>query len=128
MSLFNKPKGILNSPNITDFTIECDALTDEDYKCLAQIIGRKLQFKKVVAASGGGLKLEKALEKCCVEDDTYATLICGDVLTTGETMNNMKENLNDPNVIGVVIFAVGKCPEWVMPIFTFWENEVSPVS
>jgi hypothetical protein len=124
MNLFKKPKGTLNFPNTTDLTIECDSLTDEDYKSLAQTIGRKLQFKKVVAASGGGLKLEKALEKCCVEDDTYATLICGDVLTTGETMENMKANLNDPNVIGVVIFAVGKCPDWVLPIFTYWNNDV----
>ena len=123
MNLFVKQNTPLDSGQTLPVTIDCNALTDTDYECLAIIIGRKLQFKKVVAASGEGLKLEKALQKCCVEDDTYATLICSDVLTTGETMNNMKENLNDQNVIGVVIFAVGMCPEWVMPVFTFWENQ-----
>jgi|SRR6185436_1125577 len=125
MNLFVKQNLKLDTGQTLPITIDCNALTDADYDCLAKIIGRKLQFKKVIAASGGGLKLEKALEKCCVEDETFATLIVDDVLTTGATMSNMKVNLNDPNVIGVVIFAVGKCPEWVMPIFTFWENEDS---
>jgi hypothetical protein len=122
MNIFIKQNAKLDTGETLPITIDCDALTDADYACIAQVIGSKLQFKKVVAASSGGVKLEKALEKCCVEDDTYATLICGDVLTTGATMKNKKSELNDHNVIGVVIFAVGKCPEWVLPIFTFWEN------
>ncbi|MEO5571557.1 MAG: hypothetical protein ABIT08_05285 [Bacteroidia bacterium] len=128
MNLFVKPIIHLVKGQTLPITIDCDALTDADYKCLADIIGKKLQFKRVVSAGSGGIKLENALGNCCVEDDTYATLICGDVLTTGATMNNKKNDLNDPNVIGVVIFAVGKCPDWVMPVFTFWENEVSSTS
>lgn len=44
-------------------------------------------------------------------------VIVDDVLTTGESMEEMRLHYSS-RTIGVVLFARGKCPDWVTPIFS----------
>lgn len=117
MNLFQKADIILSSGKKSDFKIECDALTNEDWECLAYLISKMTKFKMVYGVPRGGKKLEKCLEKYCIEDRILPNLICDDVLTTGSSMNKIKSSYSSVNMIGVVIFARGKCPDWITPVF-----------
>lgn len=67
------------------FKLECDALTDKDIECCAEIIASKITFGHVVGVPRGGYRLEKALNKYSSYD--YKTLlIVDDVLTTGKSL------------------------------------------
>ena len=80
--------------------IECDALTDEDWECLAKMISERTQFGKVYGIPRGGVKLEKALEKYA-NPKSSVRLVVDDVWTTGKSM---MEAMN-PGDLGYVIFA-----------------------
>lgn len=113
MNLFNKQSVKLNSGIISDFKIDCDALTDEDIKCIAYMISKMCKFSGVTGVPTGGLRLAAHLVPYIAPDYKLPILICDDVLTTGASM----EKLKSQNTIGVVIFARGKCPAWVTPLF-----------
>jgi orotate phosphoribosyltransferase len=51
-------------------------------------------------------------------------LIVDDVLTTGKSMEEMRKKHSNVLTIGVVLFARGKCPKWVEPIFNMWDEKV----
>lgn len=120
MNLFNKGEVTLSSGLISDFKIDCDALSDEDIECLAHLISKKFSFYRVEAVPTGGNRLAKALEKYanrfCQE-----ILIVDDVLTTGNSMERIKKEkasyAHHTRVKGVVVFARGECPNWIYPIF-----------
>ena len=116
MNLFKKEKIKLSSGKISDFKIECDALTNKDWECLAYLISKIIEFRGVIGVPTGGTKLASHLSKYCINDKSLPMLICDDVLTTGKSMKNMKVLMG--NVKGVVIFARGKCPKWVTPLFS----------
>jgi orotate phosphoribosyltransferase len=103
--------------------IDCDALTDDDWGCAANLIGRTYQFKRVVGIPTGGLKLAKLLEPYCDPKNAWKTLIVDDVFTTGKSMEDMKNSLGSPiSCRGVVLFARGKLPSWIDAIFTVGED------
>jgi len=124
-NLFIKQDITLSSGKKSDFKIECDALTDEDLECIAYLISKKITFEAVIGVPAGGLRLKRALDKYCAEH-SGRTLICDDVLTTGKSMENIrmlaKKAVKADNVIGVVIFARGKCPKWIIPLFQMWDD------
>lgn len=117
MGLFIKEKVQLNSGKISNFKIECDALTDEDWECLAYLASKKIKFKSVVSVPTGGDTFAKYLSEYTIDDETLPTLICDDVLTSGGSMERKKSELNINNVIGVVAFTRGTCPDWITPLF-----------
>lgn len=117
MNLFAKKVLKLSSGQQSDFKIECDALTDEDWDCLAYLISKKLKFSLVIGIPSGGLRLANELDKYVTDDPGLPLLICDDVLTTGSSMENFKDIFSHRNVIGVVVFARGKCPDWITPLF-----------
>ena len=123
MNLFKKENVVLNSGKESDFKIDCDALTDEDIDCISYLISKKFKFSSVVGIPTGGTKLENSLKKYRIDDDTLPILICDDVLTTGGSMNRMRESFEysgvKNNIIGVVIFSRGVCPEWIYSVFKF---------
>ena len=114
----------LHSGDESIFKIDCDALSDKDMETLAQIISNKIEFSGVVGIPNGGKRLAKSLEK--YKENTGAILIVDDVLTTGDSMtqqfNKLKEIYRNKNITGFVIFARGKCPYWVIPMFELNEN------
>ncbi len=121
MNLFTKGQINIRSGK-SDFKIECDALTDKDLNCIAHLIIQNVPFGSVVSVPTGGDRLKKALEPAC-HSSSENILIVDDVLTTGKSMEDMKRELGeDEKVIGVVIFARGKCPDWVEPLFQMWDK------
>jgi orotate phosphoribosyltransferase len=121
MNLFQKQTFKLHSGGVSDFKIECDAFTNADIETLAYIISKRIKFKDVVGVPRGGVRLEQALEK--YKSDSGCFLIVDDVLTTGTSMEVMKQEVYGKSlgVKGVVVFARNKCPEWVEAIFQMWE-------
>lgn len=116
-TLFQTGYFILHSGQRSNFKIDCDALSDEDIKSLANIISRKFVFRKVIGIPRGGLRLAKALEKF-VDITSEIILIVDDVLTTGQSMEEARAEFSkEGNVWGVVIFARNRPPDWVVPIF-----------
>jgi len=97
-----------------DWKIDCDALTPGDLRCLSFIIVEHFKVVgRVVGVPQGGIPLANALWKYGSEGGK--TLIVDDVLTTGMSMEKMRER--HPGALGVVIFARGPCPDWVWPVF-----------
>ena len=75
-------------------------------------------FKGVVGVPKGGLKFAAALEMRKTPSYSLPLLIADDVLTTGSSMEELKESkLHYSDAIGVVVFARGQCPSWVIPLF-----------
>jgi orotate phosphoribosyltransferase len=125
--MFKKGKFKLHSGRESVFKIECDSLTWEDLEALADIVSRKItDFHSVMpvpTTSKVVIDFSRAMDKYADIKNGKHILIVDDVLTTGETMENTRANYFFPDepVIGVVIFARGKCPGWIHPIFELSE-------
>ena len=127
MNLFQRSDIILHSGGRSDFKIECDGLTDKDLKTIAYLISKKYSpIRLAYGVPTGGKRLERFLKDYTVDDKNGCILIIDDVLTTGGSMEEFKNEIISENYRdgcrGVVIFARGKCPEWVEPIFQMWED------
>ncbi len=126
MNLFQKVNFISHSGKPLDWKLECDALTNEDWECIAYLISKKFTFYGVSGVKQGGLKLAKALEKYCDNNLMEGLfLIVDDVLTTGGSMEEMKKYYRictSASIQGVVLFARGECPDWITPIFQMMED------
>lgn len=109
--LFQAGAITLHSGEPSDFKIECDALTDEDWGNLAQLIARRVKFGAVVGVPRGGLALASKLQPHVTSGPT---LIVDDVLTTGASIEAYHRTDTD---IGIVVFARDECPSWVTPLF-----------
>lgn len=114
MSLFQLGAHLLHGGDASPWKIECDTLTDQDWACLAVMaaVGLPL-YGSVEGVPTGGLKLAEALRKF-VTPGCDRILIADDVLTTG---GSMEEQRAGRDAVGVVAFARGECPHWVVPVF-----------
>src|SRR5690349_2104713 len=125
MSLFNLGDFTLHSGVATKWKIDCDALSDDDISALAIMIFDMVgPFMSVEGIPTGGLRLAKALEPLAGRRSGLSRnihLIVDDVLTTGGSMERAKKRHSGqgpagrPGIQGVVIFARGKCPDWITP-------------
>jgi hypothetical protein len=97
------------------FKIECDALTNADIATLAAEIARRFKFSRLIGVPRGGIRLHTALLPYMSLG--HGTLIVDDVLTTGHSMEEYRQRV-DPKAQGVVIFARGPCPDWIVPLFS----------
>lgn len=126
MNLFNKLNVILSSGKVSDYKIDCDALTDADLECLAYLISKKYYFSQVIGVPSGGNRLAAALKKYELYNDERVymkVLLVDDVLTTGHSMERLAAVISEKYIVqGVVIIARGKCPHWVTPILQMWDN------
>ena len=102
--------------------LECDAITDDGWKCLAKMIMdyQTKPFYEAVGIPRGGLKLAEALNEYASGNPSDFTLICDDVFTTGTSMKEFIEE-NYPNwLMGMgyrwVVFA--RQPSNEYPFFT----------
>lgn len=118
MNLFQTGSFTLHSGEVSTFKIDCDALTKKDLQAIAlQLTLRVAPFSAVKGVPRGGLKLAAALQPY-VSYNAGRLLIVDDVFTTGASMEEFRDSMNtyyDP--IGAVIFARGKTPSWITPLF-----------
>lgn len=105
MNLFQLGKFTSHAGNELDWKIECDALTDEDWDCLAKMISEKTEFGSVYGIPRGGTKLANALEKY-VNPKNPIRLVVDDVWTTGTSMRGVMK----PGDMGFVVFSRQKIP------------------
>ncbi len=123
MHLFQRKDFKMHSGGVAHYKIECDALTGEDLKTLAWMISRKGMIRDVYGVPGGGLRLAATVGPYRSKEGVR--LIVDDVLTTGESMEAAKRHTGRHDAVGVVIFARGPCPGWILPIFSMeWINTV----
>lgn len=118
-NLFQMGHFTLHSGEVATWKIECDALLEEDWETLAHIAAAALPpFGAVAGVPTGGYAFANALCPYCVPG-CNALLIADDVLTTGRSMEQLRDAFTTHGVetIGVVVFARGDCPEWIYPIF-----------
>ena len=119
MPLFRLGSFQLHSGMSSSWLIDCTVLTTEDWEALAflaaDLLGRP--FGKVIGVPRGGLLFAQALEKR-VRPGAANVLIADDVLTTGASMLEAWKQAGQPYPpLGIVAFARGECPWWVMPVF-----------
>lgn len=112
-TLFDQGFFALHSGKFSDFKINCDALGDKDWECIAYLISQRIHFGEVEGVPTGGLRLAEQLELYC--EPRGPLLIVDDVLTSGA---NMEEQRDGRVAVGFVVFARGICPPWVRALFT----------
>ena len=100
MNLFQEGNFISHAGHELNWKIECDALTDEDWDCLARIIHERTRFGSVYGIPRGGVKLALALEKY-ITPGVPLRLVVDDVYTTGKSMREVMTG----NDLGFVVFA-----------------------
>ena len=114
MNLFIKEDFISHAGLPLTWKVECDALTENDYKALAKIVSEKIEFRDVKGIPRGGIPFEKALKKYSSHKDSDPLLICDDVYTTGTSMREVYED----GAIGIVVFARNKISDdWIKAIW-----------
>lgn len=113
----------LASGELSNFKIECDALTDADIACIAYLLVPYVEpFRWVEGVPTGGERLAQAMLPY-VDKDSKDILLVDDVLTTGGSMSDYCNSLKVykyqecPNFKGAVIFARGLVPDWIVPLF-----------
>ena len=109
--MFKWGKFVLHSGSQSNFLIDCQSLTEEDWDGLARLVASGVSFGSVEGVPIGGLAFARALEPLATSGPL---LIVDDVLTTGASMEAQR---GDREAKGVVLFARGECPDWVVPIF-----------
>jgi hypothetical protein len=112
MSLFERKIFTSSSGRILNWKIECDALTDRDWECLAYLIASAVEFSRVEGVVSGGLVLAEKLSEHLSEEGPL--LIVDDVLTTGISMERQRDGRE---AIGFVVYARGRCPDWIRSVW-----------
>lgn len=100
--------------------INCDALTPEDWDCVAKVVAARYKFRRVFGVPRGGLAFAAALVPH-IDPTAKITLITDDVLTTGRSMEEMKFKTgpwDTDEVVGVVLFRRTHVhADWIVPVF-----------
>ena len=121
MNLFQLGKFTSHAGQELDWKIECDALSDDDWECLAKMIADRIMFHEVVGIPRGGSKLAAALQKYCEPHNSsyYYRLVVDDVWTTGSSMKDFLK----PGDFGYVVFARNHIPSG-MPVRALFTMDV----
>src|SRR3990167_7955690 len=114
VSLFVHGSFVAHSGNTLPFKIDCDALTDEDLDCLAQHVATwyphvNYWFGEIIGVPRGGLRFAEALKQHLnLTNEGKMKLIVDDVLTTGNSMEELRNQLYPKQhygICGVVLFS-----------------------
>lgn len=113
------------------FKIDCDALTDADIHCIANVIASQTTFRAVYSVFTGGDRLGLALIPFQNDENSNRIIIVDDVLTTGGSMEATKKRVQrnygamgvefTGEIVGWVIFARKKPADWINAVFTLGE-------
>ena len=114
MTLFHKQDFVGASGIPLTWKIECDALTDDDWDCIAYVGSQMLSpFVIAVGVPTGGERLAKAMNKYATPT-SLSPLVVDDVWTTGKSFNEFKRAFektyclfSKQNILGFVAFARG---------------------
>src|SRR5262245_411731 len=112
MALFELGEFILSSGQKSNFKINCDALSFQDWRTLAWLLVKRLpKFGEVEGVPRGGIPLANALKP--FRSPSKTLLIVDDVLTTGNSMEKLRAGRE---AIGAVIFARNEPARWIIPL------------
>lgn len=123
MSLFQAKEFVGHAGGVLEWKIDCDYLNPLDIACFARLIDRRFNFRAVWGIPRGGRLLEHALSNY-TRHHSKNILIVDDVFTTGKSMEEYKNTLlnegieDEENIQGIVLFARGPCPSWVIPVLS----------
>lgn len=118
MSLFEHGPFTLPSGNVTQFKIECDDLTKQDWDALARIAAYILgPFYQVEGVPRGGIPFADAIRP--YNSSEGPLLIVDDVWVTGKSMEAHRAGRP---AIGIVAFARNPTPLWVDVLFRMNPN------
>ena len=118
--LFTEQDFIGHSGDELHWKIECDALFPNEWKCIARMIFEieTRPFQAAIGIPRGGVELGRWLNEYSTQNAEHPYLIIDDVLTTGGSMDEYKEeHFKDKDAFGWVVFARAKCPDWVTALF-----------
>lgn len=116
MSIFLQGEFTLSSGQESQWKVDCDGLTDEDWNTLAAMAMEMwdLEFGEVIGIPTGGIKFADAMSKYSVGYSDIL-LVVDDVYTTGNTIET--EMNKHKRVAGLVAFTRGPHP---MRVFSIW--------
>lgn len=100
--------------------IEMDALDETEWKCIARMIMEyeTRPFQAAIGIPRGGLTLSSYLNEYSTQNPEDPYLIVDDVLTTGGSMEEFKEeHFKDKKVVGWVVFSRNRPSDWVNVLF-----------
>jgi hypoxanthine phosphoribosyltransferase len=129
--------------------IECDAISDDEWECIAtMIMERSRPFRCVIGIPRGGIKLAKLLDRYSTKHHFDPVCIVDDVLTTGGSMEECRSSIEKGEIpdcsplelekdtidasshsglksrpIGWVVFARNRCPLWINPLFQIFPDD-----
>ena len=120
LSLFVQQRWTMHSGGVSDYKIECDALTPNDWHCIAFLTHKQFgPIRDVYGVPRGGVPFENALKQFVEPDVTEGLrLIVDDVLVTGASMEEARETLRWDDAVGIVVFARNIEPPWVYPLMS----------
>jgi hypothetical protein len=105
-----------------DWKIDCDALTDGDWDCIARACQPKLpSFGRTLGVPTGGLPLARALSVYARSTKDHVLLV-DDVWTTGKSMMECARANGLQDWTGVVAFARAPTPQ---NVFSFAQINVT---
>lgn len=132
MNLFQSGDFTLHSGDKSDWKIECNAFTKDDWQTIANMIRKRYHgFKSIVGVPRGGLPLANLLQDH-LNPDSRHHLIVDDVYTTGNSMEKQRDEILlkeewilptervHERVHGIVVFArrgIQRDHSWIIPIF-----------
>ena len=117
MSLFQRGAFQLHSGKDSWWKVECDALDWEDWLTLAELAIEAFPHPigKVVSVPRGGDLFASALSQYSTRDESDATVIVDDVLTSGGSL--LEVMAQHPGSYGIVAFSRGFCPPRVLALW-----------
>ena len=103
-----------------DWKIEMDALDEAEWKCIARMImeHETRPFQAAIGIPRGGLTLSTYLNEYSTQNPEDPYLIVDDVLTTGGSMDEFKEeHFKNKKVVGWVVFSRKNPASWIKTLF-----------
>ncbi len=123
--LFRFGKFTLHSGEVSEWKIDCDALTQDDWDALAGMAASLVHpFGAVYDCGGASMQFAAALREYSAHNS--APLVVDDVFTTGRTMQQVRMEVLPKGAAmsakGLVVFARHEPPPWIRAMFQ-WTGE-----
>ena len=99
--LFEWGKFISHAGNELNFKLECDAISPEEWDCLANMIMeyQDMPFRSVEGIPRGGVPLADALKKYATGEEKHQPMIVDDIYTTGKSFDDYMQK-HYPEALG----------------------------